>query len=352
MAAFLDTPTFAYPYNGLAQTLRDQGFALVTPWSFDTPETQWHTASERRFNLAQATKAALARGHQDGYVRSGSKEMFYFSGTSDSVARSVATHVPTAACVERNRLIGIGQDILHKVNTTVLKRPRGLQGEEGAIKGWFGTGAFRGKECCDTTSSIMTDFKYHEDDRPLRTAAHIDSGLLTVISNPSEIEIRMPDDRWVRPRLSTQTGHAPPLLVLVGFTLERATAGVFCAALHRVHNSGGERRSTVLELRAPPSLVIKPAVIMHSLDEPIKLHHLDESSLAPFLVADHHSRFAQVHTSVNESSPMLPVPSQEGTLAALAAQALPGDQLCSLPFDVFLCVLRALPFTTLASIMR
>lgn len=334
--------------SGIADSLRAQGFALIKA---EPQCAEWRTASERRFSLAPATKAALRRGPGDGYVCSGSKEMFYFGRDSDSVARSVATHVPTAACAERRGMISSGRAIMHVINTHILDRPD-IEGEAEAIKGWFGEWPgrwHRPPQVCDTAHSVMTDFKYHESDEPLRAAAHIDRGLLTVISNPADIEIRMPDDSWFHPYSATEHAGLSPVLVLVGFTLERATAGVFCAALHRVHNSGGERCSTVLELRAPPALCIKPAIITRSLQLP----DVDESALVPFFVADHNEQFARVHTSVNQPAPMLPVPSQGvGALAALAQQTPPADRLCSLPFDVLVHILHALPFTTLASIMR
>jgi hypothetical protein len=144
----------------------------------------------------------------------------------------------------------------------------------------------------------QTDFKYHESGEALRAPAHIDRGLLTLISNPSDVEIRMADGRWVRPYCETRHAGRPLTLVLVGFTLERASAGVFCAALHRVANTGGVRRSTVLELRAPPTLWVKPAVITTVLN----LRDVDESALVPFLVADHNTRFAEVHSSINAAT--------------------------------------------------
>jgi hypothetical protein len=194
----------------------------------------------------------------------------------------------------------------------------------------------------------QTDFKYHESGEALRAPAHIDRGLLTLISNPSDVEIRMADGRWVRPYCETRHAGRPLTLVLVGFTLERASAGVFCAALHRVANTGGVRRSTVLELRAPPTLWVKPAVITTVLN----LRDVDESALVPFLVADHNTRFAEVHSSINAATSAAAMPVLSGANAALAQRTPPDDKLCSLPFDVLVCVLRALPFTTLSAAKR
>jgi hypothetical protein len=157
MAEWLDSPVFvAAPIprfdEGIAEALRDRGFALVE--SLDAVTREWSSASERRFALAPATKAALAHGPHDGYVRSGSKEMFHFSRHSDSVAPSVATHVPTAACSHREMMISTGKCVMHSINCHVLNRPMDMDGEKSAIEGWYGH-RHSFLSCCDASHSVM-----------------------------------------------------------------------------------------------------------------------------------------------------------------------------------------------------
>ena len=79
-------------------------------------------------------------------------------------------------------------------------------------------------------------------------------GLLSIVLNPSDLEV-MVDGAWRQANLNERGEPLPSNygIVMVGNTLERATNGRFRAAPHRVKNSGTERFSTVLKLRASPA---------------------------------------------------------------------------------------------------
>ena len=340
----------------VAAHLRERGYALVRAADeFDRPNrarsewrmSEWRTASDRRFALATETKQALSYGARDGYVLSGAKEFFHFTHNSHGLANSVATHVPTAASFFHTAMTSLGEIIMEGINQTVLVVPRS---EHSANQSWYQSGSLQSgsrRRSCDLSNSVVTDFKYRATDEPLHCTAHVDGGLLTLICNPVDVEIRLPDDRWVRP--VSQTSQSPVVLVLVGYMLERATAGVFQAALHRVRNSGGVRRSTVMELRPKPDLLISPAVLTSSIGPDV-----DASALEPFLASEHLANFARVHTSVNAPALVAASPGHapaSGVLAALALLMAPVDKLCSLPADVLLLILRHLTIRSLAATM-
>lgn len=103
---------------------------------------------------------------------------------------------------------------------------------------------------------VLSCFKYHaENPSEFHVPAHVDKGVLTICDNPNSLEICY-EGQWY------PLGAQPEgvIAVLAGYSLERATCGLFQAAFHRVRNEG-HRTSQVTKIRFDPNLVLNPQAI-------------------------------------------------------------------------------------------
>lgn len=146
-----------------------------------------------------------------------------------------------------------------------------------------------------SSAHVMTSFLYQESNRAsLHAEAHVDKGLLSICTNPSDLEVCV-EGQWVP--LGPQ---APGVIaVLCGYTLERATNGLFHACRHRVRNTG-ERRSRVMKIRLDPALVVKPASVIAN----VPALFLEDLPPPPdeLQVGELMESFTQRNTSVNAAT--------------------------------------------------
>jgi len=91
--------------------------------------------------------------------------------------------------------------------------------------------------------------------------------------------------------------------VLVGFSLEKATNGLLRAALHRVISQGGTRRSSVLDVRAPSSLLVCPAELTPPPPVGEELDEYEVAARAPFVFSELVAQFDATHVSINAPAP-------------------------------------------------
>ena len=299
----------------LANALRTHGFALVK--STIPCKAVMTIAGNRRFALQAETKRALSKGPRDGYQRSAEKEHFYFPPTSAARQASAVTHVRNAVSAYAQETVEIAKRCMWAVNGVILKANVADHNTD-FVGSWFGRighrPSYRG-HCNLSEASIVTDHFYHEaDEGTIRAAAHVDRGLLTVISNPSEVEIRI-GDSWVRPYSAERFAGMDVVLVLVGFTLEKATNGLLRAALHRVVSDGGTRRSTVLDVRVPSWMTICPAALAPPPPRGEELDEYERAAREPFVASDLLAQFDATHASINA-----PTPAGIDSLPTLGAQ--------------------------------
>ena len=321
-----------------ANALRTQGFALLAMGSDYMQQMQ--VAGERRFALQPETKLGLARTSEDGYVRCPHKELFHFGPDSDALHSN--RHVRTAPAAFRDEAMCTGRGILKLINRKVLKQTFAVlpaEDEKEALSAWYGPESAwpRGGGTCSVDASVITHFLYSSSNpQPLHSAAHVDKGLLTLCYNPLDIEICV-DGEWIIP--SAQNVYPDGvILVMVGYTLERASAGVFRAALHRVRNRG-RRQALVAKIRAAPRLVINPRIITTSL-------LAVQGSTDSFTVGDLQSLFEEAHESVNASV-------EAGHLAGATLQTQqPTHGVLSLTTELLLMIVGQLKARELASLRR
>eukprot|EP00908_Phaeocystis_cordata_P020762 Transcript_32421.p1 GENE.Transcript_32421~~Transcript_32421.p1 ORF type:complete len:534 (-),score=90.95 Transcript_32421:346-1890(-) len=314
-----------------AKALQTEGFALISLHNAYTQ--QMAVAGERRFALQPATKLGLARAAEDGYVRCPHKELFHFGPGSDAVRSG--RHVRTAAAAFRDDACRAGQEILCEINDSVLPPPEGAMPK--AAVSWYGYERYtytHGKPSVDVGASIVTDFCYlASNPEPMHSAAHVDKGLLTICYNPADIEICL-NGEWITP---CKPGQGKVALVMVGFTLERASAGVFQAALHRVRNRG-LRRALVAKIRAPPDTSVHPRLITSQVDP-----RLVVGDLEPFTVGELQQNFEAAHSSVN-------APTAAHLAGAILHTPQPTHGLLSLPVEMLLSIVGGLAARELASL--
>ena len=306
---------------------------------------QMQVAGERRFALQPETKLGLARTSEDGFVRCPHKELFHFGPDSDALHSN--RHVRTAPAAFRDEAMDTGQGILKLINRKVLKQTFAApswEDEKEALSAWYGPESEwpRGGGSCSVDASVITNILYSSSNpQPLHSAAHVDKGLLTLCYNPIDIEICV-DGEWIIP--SAQNIYPDRvMLVMVGYTLERASAGVFRAALHRVRNRG-RRQALVAKIRAAPCLVINPRIITRSLSSTSLL--AVQGSTDSFTVGDLQNLFEEAHESVNASV-------EAGHLAGATVQTQqPTHGVLSLSTELLLMIVGQLKARELASLRR
>ena len=238
-----------------AESLRKHGFCLVET-HVGRSEQAMDVAEGRRFALSQMAKHFMSESAEEGYVVGRHKEMFHFTSRSGSTQKPDYWHLPTAPGVCLKTMTETGALVFNGINAHVLSLLRNERFEQEAFpddadyKHWINAVEH-------SSAHVMTSFLYQESNRAtLHAEAHVDKGLLSICTNPSDLEVCV-EGQWVP--LGPQ---APGVIaVLCGYTLERATNGLFHACRHRVRNTG-ERRSRVMKIRLDPSLVVKPASVI------------------------------------------------------------------------------------------
>ena len=299
-----------------ANSLLLNGFALVASHVFNNSITDvMASASNRRFALSAATKLAMSVSAEDGYVKAEHKEIFYFGPRSASCDRSLGQRpwIHSAVRRHRNSAIELGEKLVSSLNRQVFKPPppEAVEREPDRMSfldDWYDERLSSQRYCCTLGQSVVSDFCYHAScPAEFHSNAHVDKGLLTIIQNPADVEVCV-DGEWMIPYDPER--HAGAVLVLVGYTLERASGGHFHAALHRVRNRGA-RCSTVTKLHLPPHLVIEPALLCSHFEQ----QDVDAASYCSFTSRTLLAEFRRNHASVN--APAM-VASDEST--ALAPQ--------------------------------
>ena len=312
----------------LAGALQARGYALVKAQMSYGDEMQ--TAGDRRFALNQVAKYAL-----DGYRLSHNKEHFSFRPDAAARQPTQGTHIPNAVKAYTDSAIGDAGRVMRAVNKSLIYR--NVRTRTGTVDKWFGKTngyqTFSGH--CDLSESVLHDRYYHDvAEGEVRAAPHVDRGLLTIISNPNEVEILVGGE-WVRPYSHAQFGGQDVVLVLVGYSLEKATNGLLRAALHRVVSQGGTRRSTVLDVRAPSSLQVCPAELTPPPAADDELDEYEVAARAPFVFSQLIENFDATHNSINA-----PVPPTADPLPALdVAPPARFHPLLSLPLDLLMQLL-------------
>ena len=324
-----------------AGALQERGYALVKasmPYA-----DEMRIAGSRRFALSQATKYSL-----EGYRLSHNKEHFSFRPDVAARRKSEGTHIRNTVQAYTDSAISKAEDLMKAINKCLLYPNVRVRTE--AVNAWFGgspNSDFSGH--CNLSSSVMHDRFYHEaPEGELRAAPHVDRGLLTIISNPFEVEVRVGDE-WVRPysrclpplpRAScapcahSEFGEQNVVLVLVGYSLEKATNGLLRAALHRVVSQGGTRRSSVLDVRAPSSLQVCPAELSPPPPVGEELDKYELAAQAPFVFSELIAQFDATHVSINAPAAAVdPLPTLE------VASPTYYNLLLSLPPDLLMQLL-------------
>ena len=278
-------------------------------------------AEDRRFSLSSTTKrflkdqrtstSTLTRQHprgagtgctEEGYVANSYKEMFHFTSTSSACQTPDYWHIPTAVGDYYRKMKTQACILFQGINRHVLKHVRREYYEQDAFPtnneyhSWVNA-------CESSDQHLLTSFRYDESNPDnLHAAAHVDRGLFTILTNPNDMQVRV-EGNWI------DLGPQPPgtFAVLCGFTLEKATNGLFQAALHRVRNSGtGERRSRAFKVRLNPSLVIRPdsitACISSDLVDSIRLLGEERTFVDVMIVQDLMDRFDRIYSSINAPS--------------------------------------------------
>lgn len=193
---------------------------------------------ERRFALSPFTKQRLiADSIEEGYVPGSHKQMFHFMSRSDSVQKPPYWDIQTAPACYTHSMKDTGVIVFNGINAHALNL---LSSSEN-----FQQDAFPDRNdyiswinaVQDSSAHLLTSFLYEESNSDaLHAANHVDKGLLIFCSNPNDLEVRVKGE-WI------PLGPQEPgvVAILTGYTLERATSGVFRAALHRVRNNGTRR---------------------------------------------------------------------------------------------------------------
>ena len=320
--------------SAFADSLLQNGFALVENTA--PVDDFMKSASDRRFALSAATKSAMSVSAEDGYVKGEHKEIFYFGPRSANCfqSRGQRPWIGSAVRMHRNAKLAFGERLVSSLNRKVFKPPgsRGLE-DDRFLDTWYDEQApslnsgcrteFKRRYCCALDHSVISDFSYLAScPDEFHSNAHVDKGLLTIIDNPADVEVCV-NGEWMVPY--DPALHAGAALVLVGYTLERASGGHFHASLHRVRNRGA-RRSTVTKLHTPPDLVIEPALLCSHLE-------VNTEEMSSFtsrrLLAD----FRRNHASVNApasaasgaSAPQAPLAPQNPTPQAQQRQRRGAD---------------------------
>ena len=293
-------------HEEIINALRDHGFCLVqSARTLNVNEEKIMTvADERRFALSSMAKRMMSESIEEGYVASAHKEMFHFTSSSDSVQTPEYWHIPTApgSCFEN--VLELGEILFNGINAHGLNLLRDdYPFEENAFSDsndyvrWINA-------VKDSSAHVMTSFHYKASNPELlHAAAHVDKGVLSICTNPEDLEVCVKGE-WI----SLGTHPEGVVAVLNGYTLERATNGLFTAARHRVRNNG-RRLSRVMKLRLDPSLVVKPASVIACV--PALL--CEDLPPAPdsLRIRELMQSFAAIHSSVNAPNMPRPLPTDD-----------------------------------------
>ena len=286
-----------------ASALQQNSFCLINTGDYSAIQRAMDVAESRRFALSAMTKHFMsgAEGRtscgEEGYVASTNKEMFHYTSTSGACQTPAYWYVPTAVGECFKEMEEVGKALFDWINLHVLKHLRAEEfrqdsfSSDSSYKSWIDA-------CKNSDRNLTTSFLYHEHESDdLHTKAHVDRGLLTIINNPADLEILV-KGRWIE-----MGSHHPPgtFVVLTGYTLERATGGIFEAACHRIRNRG-QRRSRVFKLRLDPSLVLYPKAISACVSPSISVDLASELPTSITVEAIMNA-FDRVYSSVNAPSP-------------------------------------------------
>lgn len=246
----------------IADDLKAHGFSLVSSAGIldGLVKDTMDVAEDRRFALSPTAKQNMrSESLDEGYVAGTHKEMFHFTSRSGSVQQPSCLHMPTAPGGCFAAIKGLGEGIFNGINAHAFGLLKDFFFEQDAFV--QDDDYFRWVNAVrDSSAHVLTSFFYHESNPDtLHSAAHVDKGLLTICTNVADLEVCVKGE-WVS--LGPHQSSSPDVVaVLTGYTLERATNGLFRAVRHRVRNNG-RRRSRVMKLRLDPSLTIKPASII------------------------------------------------------------------------------------------
>lgn len=274
--------------------LQKNGFCLFRP-----PEHRslFHVRAsdalgERRFALSTATKMILAHeapkdeSHcepESGFAWSAGKEAYHFTPANSRKRGNLAGGFHP--CI--NERVEFADKIFQDVNALLsIERHRSFPDRDAGIA-WSAA-------VSQSYHHVMSFFRYHgSNPNNLHADAHVDKGVFTICENPNDLEV------FVRGKWISLDGQEEGVVaVLVGYSLERATGGIFQAVRHRVRNTG-DRRALVTKIRFDPGLVIYPPSIIANAPEPLKTMIPDPTD--EISVKDMIEAFNNTHRSVNSS---------------------------------------------------
>lgn len=288
----------------VAEALRVNGFCLVETRLDLRDEEIMNIADERRFALSSTAKHMMSESIEEGYVSGAHKEMFHFTSKSGAVQNPEYWYLPTAPGRTFQNVKTLGEVLFNGINAHTLHLLRDeypFQQEAFPDTSDY----FRWVNAVQHSSAhVLTSFHYKESNPDvLHLAAHVDKGILSICTNPKDLEICVRGE-WI------PLGHQPPgvVAVLTGFTLERATNGLFRAVRHRVRNDG-RRLSRVMKLRLDPSLIMKPASIIACVPSSL----IQDLAPSPDSVQMRElmQSFTAIHSSVNASNSPRPPPTDD-----------------------------------------
>mmetsp|Transcript_30765 Transcript_30765/g.89850 ORF Transcript_30765/g.89850 Transcript_30765/m.89850 type:complete len:509 (-) Transcript_30765:3974-5500(-) len=297
--------------------LRKYGFCLMKSYgNRDFTRRDEDILAERRFALSERTKAAMTS------LRSSVASSAPEEGFSSSTEHKGAYHYTALGRPNKQETLpwGFGQilsgwkdfgvDLFEGINQHILNHCSlyQLQSYRILAEGGhpnlyaadvqphsFPTDEEYEKYLSAVKSSnhhVLSCFRYHDSNpSEFHVAAHVDKGVLTICENPNSLEIRY-KGCWYS--LGPQPGGV--IAVLVGYSLERVTGGLFQAALHRVRNEGA-RSSRVTKIRFDPNLVVYPPAIIASADA--ELCAMLPGPPDCISVGDMMVAFNSTHTSIN-----------------------------------------------------
>ena len=294
--------------------LRKYGFCLLKSSWGDWPQRNEDLLAERRFALSERTKAAMtpvrsfspSSAPEEGFSSSSEhKDVYHYTafGRSKKEAWLPWGFGPILhgwKCFGARLFKAINNRILGHSDPWPFRYQRNVGDESDGSevsnrKYLFRTNEDYEKYLNAVRSSkhhVLSCFRYHASNpSEFHVAAHVDKGVLTICKNPNSLEICY-KGCWYA------LGPQPKgvVAVLAGYSLERATGGLFQAALHRVRNEGA-RSSRVTKIRFDPDLVLYPRAIIASADAELcdmLPDPPDYLSVRDMMVA-----FNSTHTSVN-----------------------------------------------------
>ena len=272
--------------------LQKNGFCLFGPPEqgslFNVGESD--VLGERRFALSDATKTILAYSApksgslcepESGFAWSAGKEAYHF--TSARTRQRRGGFHPSL-----NERVEFADEIFRDINELLGADRHGYFRDDNAQEAWT-------KAISKSKHHVMSYFRYHgSNPNNLHADAHVDKGVFTLCENTNDLEVFV-RGKWV-PLGGQERGV---VAVLVGYSLERATGGIFQAVRHRVRNTG-DRRALVTKIRFDPSLVIYPPSVIASA--PASLRNMVPDPTDEISVKDMIEAFNSTHRSVNSSS--------------------------------------------------